>query len=66
MRAKAGDRIIVMANHIGQPERHCEVKEVRGSDGGPPYVVCWADNGQEALFFPGSDAVLQTGDHVAH
>ncbi len=66
MHAKVGDRIVVMGNHIGQPERECEVMEVRGSDGGPPYVVRWADNKQEALFFPGADAVVHAKEHVPH
>ena len=29
--------------------------EVRGADGGPPYVVRWAD-GHEGLVYPGDDA----------
>lgn len=59
MQASVGDRIIVRGHHLGEPDRDCEVLEVRGTDGGPPYVVRWADSGHEALFFPGSDAAVQ-------
>ena len=58
MRAKVGDRIVIKAHRVGEPERDCLVREVRGDDGGPPYVVQWGDDGHESLLFPGSDAVL--------
>jgi Domain of unknown function (DUF1918) len=32
------------------------ILEVRGADGEPPYVVRWAEDGHEGLFFPGTDA----------
>jgi hypothetical protein len=57
--ASVGDRIVVRGHHIGEPDRDCEVLEVRGPDGGPPYVVRWGDTGHTALFFPGSDALVQ-------
>lgn len=59
MNVTVGDRIVVRGHRIGEPDRDCEVLEVRGPDGGPPYVVRWGDSGREALFFPGSDAVVQ-------
>ncbi len=59
MRAKVGDRIIIRGHHVGEPERDCEVLEVRGADGGPPFLVRWGDSGHEALFFPGPDATVQ-------
>jgi hypothetical protein len=38
------------------------VIEVRGRDGGPPYVVRWSD-GHEGLTYPGPDAhVLESGN----
>jgi hypothetical protein len=49
----------------GEPNRDCEVQEVRGPDGGPPYVVHWGDRGHETLFFPGPDASVQHFDHAA-
>jgi hypothetical protein len=63
MQAKAGDRIIIRGHHIGEPDRDAEILEVRGADGGPPYVVRWEDSGHETLFFPGSDAVVQHFEH---
>ena len=58
MKAKVGDRIVIQAHRVGEPERDCVVLEVRGDDGGPPYVVQWGDDGHESLLFPGSDAYV--------
>ncbi|HVX22234.1 MAG TPA: DUF1918 domain-containing protein [Acidimicrobiales bacterium] len=58
MEAKVGDRIVIRGHRIGEPDRDCEVLEVHGADGGPPYVVRWGDDGHETLFFPGSDAAV--------
>ena len=60
MRAHVGDRIILAAEHIDQPTRDGEVLEVRGTDGGPPYVVRWAD-GRSGLIYPGPGSVLRIG-----
>lgn len=56
MQVNVGDRIIIKGHRIGEPDRDGEVIEVRGADGGPPYVVRWGDTGHETLFYPGSDA----------
>jgi len=58
MRARSGDRIVIRGHRTGEPDRDCEVLEVHGADGGPPYLVRWSDDGQEGLFFPGSDALV--------
>ena len=63
MHASVGDRIIIKGHRLGEPDRDCEVLEVRGKDGEPPYIVRWADSGQEAFFFPGNDASVQHFDH---
>jgi hypothetical protein len=57
MQANTGDRIVIKGHKVGQPERQCEVLEVRGSDGGSPYYVRW-DDGTEGLIYPGSDATV--------
>ncbi|MGO8875174.1 MAG: DUF1918 domain-containing protein [Acidimicrobiales bacterium] len=59
MQAKLGDHIVIKGHHIGEADHDCEVIEVRGPDGGPPYVVRWQDSGQEGLYFPGSDAIVK-------
>ena len=59
MQVKVGDRIVVRGHHVGDPNRDCEVLEVHGNDGGPPYLVRWGDTGHTTLFFPGPDAVVQ-------
>ena len=62
MQAKIGDRIVVTGHRTGHPDRDCEVIEVHGQDGGPPYLVRWGDSGHETLFFPGSDASVRQPD----
>lgn len=59
MQAKVGDRIIIEPHHPGEPRRDCQVLEIHGSDGEPPYIVRWADSEHETLFFPGPDATIQ-------
>ena len=65
MRATVGERIVGKGHRIGEPDRDCEVVELRGQDGGPPYVVRWGDSAQESLFFPGSDASVVHNEHSA-
>ncbi|GAA2741163.1 hypothetical protein GCM10009868_06200 [Terrabacter aerolatus] len=60
MRAHVGDRIVLAAEHVDEPTRDGEVLEVRGTDGGPPFVVRWAD-GHTGLIYPGPGAVLRVG-----
>jgi hypothetical protein len=62
--AHVGDRIVIKSHHLGQPDRDCEVVEVRGQEGGPPYLVRWGDSGHETLFFPGPDAVVHHSEHA--
>ncbi len=62
MKINAGDRIVIRGHRQGEHDRDCEVLEVRGTDGGPPFVVRWSDDGHEGLFFPGNDAVLEHFD----
>jgi hypothetical protein len=59
MRASVGDRIVIRGHHIGEPDRGGEVLEVRGEEGGPPYLVRWDDSDHRVLFFPGPDAVIE-------
>lgn len=65
MFATVGDRIVVRGSHGGDHIRDCEVLEVRGQDGAPPYVVRWGDNGHEAILYPGSDAVIEHFEHAS-
>jgi hypothetical protein len=57
VKAAVGDKIVVKGHHVGEPDRDAVVLEVRGTDGGPPYLVRWSDDGHEGLYFPGSDAL---------
>lgn len=63
MKASVGDRIVIKGHRVGEHDRDCEVVEVRGHDGGPPYRVRWGDTGHESTFFPGSDAAVQHLEH---
>lgn len=58
MKAEIGDRLHVRGRTVGTQERHCEVIEVRGADGAPPYLVRFPD-GHESLLFPGPDCVVE-------
>lgn len=58
MQATVGDRLHVHGNIVGQPDRSGEIVEVRGSAGGPPYVVRF-DDGHTGMVFPGPDAVVE-------
>ena len=49
---------MIRGHRVGEPERDCKVLEVKGEDGGPPYLVQWEDSEHESLFFPGSDATV--------
>ncbi len=62
MKAAVGDELVIRGHAVGQRERHATIVEVRGTDGGPPYMVRWHDDPQEHLFFPGSDADVE---HIA-
>lgn len=64
MKASPGDRIIIKGHYVGDHDRDCLVLDVRGPDGGPPYLVRWDDDGHEALFFPGSDAEVDNYGHA--
>jgi hypothetical protein len=59
MQAAVGDRIVVKSRHVGEPSRDGEILEVRGDEGGPPFLVRWSDDGHEGLFFPGPDSVVE-------
>ena len=58
MKAQVGDELIVKGLHVGNPDRRGVITEVRGKDGGPPYLVRWSD-GHESSFFPSSDTVVE-------
>jgi hypothetical protein len=62
MRAEVGDRLVVKGHHVGEPDKDAEILEVRGDDGGPPFLVRWSDDGHEGLVWPGPDAFV---DHLS-
>ncbi|MDH4169816.1 MAG: DUF1918 domain-containing protein [Acidimicrobiia bacterium] len=59
MQAKPGDRILIHGQKVGERDRKGIILEVHGRDGGPPYLVEWASQPGEHLFFPGSDAIIK-------
>lgn len=64
--AEPGDRIVIRGQSIGRKERHGTIVEVRGPEGGPPFVVHWSDDPHaephDVLFFPSSDAAIAPPD----
>ena len=63
--AAAGDRLVVRAHHLGEPQRDAEILEVLGTDGAPPYLVRWSDDGHQTVVYPGSDVYIASGSAVA-
>lgn len=59
MKASEGDRLIMVGHKTGRPHREALIVEVKGDEGGPPYVVRWLDDDSEGVLFPGTDAVVQ-------
>jgi Domain of unknown function (DUF1918) len=58
MHAQVGDRLHVHGRAVGNVDRVGEIVEVRGGEGGPPYLVRF-DDGHETLVFPGPDATVE-------
>jgi Domain of unknown function (DUF1876)/Domain of unknown function (DUF1918) len=58
MRAHVGDHIVLAGEHVDQPTRDGLVKEVRGQDGEPPFLIEWSD-GHTGLVYPGPGSVLR-------
>ena len=56
MQAKAGDMLVIRGHRVGEHERNARIIEVRGPEGGPPYLIEWDDEPGEHLFFPGPEA----------
>jgi hypothetical protein len=58
MQATIGDRLHVHGRKVGDHDSVCEIIEVRGQTGEPPYLVRF-DDGHETLVFPGPDATIE-------
>ena len=65
MRATVGDMLVVRGHRQGEPDRRGEVLEVHGTDGGPPFLVRWDDDGHVGLVYPGPDASVEPVEHEA-
>lgn len=59
MNTAVGDRIVIRGHKVGEHDRDGEILEIRGPDGGPPYLVRWDDDGHESIIYPGTDAFVQ-------
>lgn len=59
MQAEVGSRITVRGRKVGDRPRAGKIIEVRGPDGGPPYVVLWDGEPGEHLLFPGTDSLIE-------
>ncbi len=46
------------SNTVGVKDRLGEIVEVRGDNGGPPYLVRFGD-GHTSLIYPGPDCVIE-------
>lgn len=61
MRAAVGDTLVVHGRTVGSGDERCEVLEVRGEDGGPPFLVRHAD-GHEGLIYPGPETSVSRSE----
>lgn len=59
MQATIGDRLHVHSRTVGEHDKVGQIIEVRGEQGGPPYLVRFPD-GHESLVYPGPDCVIET------
>ena len=64
MKTAVGDRIVIRGHRVGEHDRDGEILEVRGTDGGPPYLVRWDDDGHETIIYPGTDAFIEHFEHA--
>lgn len=62
MQAKVGDWLVMKGTTVDRPDQRGLITEVHSSDGTPPYVVRWLENGHVATVFPGSDAIVVTAE----
>jgi len=63
MHATVGDRIVIRGKTVERPDRRGEILEVRGIDGGPPYLVVFDDR-HESIVYPGADFVIEHTESV--
>jgi hypothetical protein len=64
MYAEVGDRLVQGGLETGLGRRLGVIVEVRNSDGSPPYLVRWEDDGHESLHFPEADTFLMRGNNI--
>jgi hypothetical protein len=66
MQAQVGDKLVVKGHKVGDHDRVGLIHEVRGADGGPPFLVEWDDAPGEHMVWPGSDALVEHFEHEVH
>lgn len=58
MKAAVGDQLHVHSKVVGAQDKYGVILEVRGAEGGPPYLVKFTD-GHQSLVYPGPDCVIE-------
>lgn len=58
MKATTGDQLHVHSRTVEESDRTGVILEVRGEEGGPPYLVRFTD-GHEGLVYPGGDCEVE-------
>ncbi|HLT59933.1 MAG TPA: DUF1918 domain-containing protein [Microlunatus sp.] len=61
MHAGVGDELLVHGHKVGAASRRGKIIEVRGENGGPPYLVRYTD-GHQGLVYPGPDCQVVRSD----
>jgi hypothetical protein len=63
MKANRGDLLVFEGVHVDDACRAGVITDVRGPDGGPPYVVRWLDDDHVSLVFPDPEARAESPHH---
>ncbi len=58
MQAEVVQRLHIRSKTVGSADLVAEILEVRGKEGGPPYLVRYPDE-HETVIFPGADCVVE-------
>lgn len=64
MKAHVGDELFVLSSHLDHPAAEGKIIEVHGTNGDPPFLVRWDDDGRESLVFPGPDSKVVSYEHT--
>ncbi|ORV92417.1 hypothetical protein AWC11_08530 [Mycobacterium interjectum] len=60
MKATVGDWLVIKSGAIGRRDVRGLITGVHSPEGEPPYQVRWLDTDEQAMVYPGPDAIVVT------